>query len=161
MSAHEEEARMSHRYFARTAVAIAATAIASLGLAATTAQAATSNPHASHSAVKTVKLGASPRFSCDANAPAVCVFQGANFSGNPAVPFSPSTFGETWTNLVTYGFSLPWGSFYDDSGSSVVFGDGQTGITKCYVPGSRISEPEVVNDRWMWIEFGNTECTGS
>src|SRR5262249_11469249 len=122
-------ARMNHRFFARTAITIAATAIASLGVAATSAQAATGSPHAS------------PRFMCDSFAPAVCVFQHANFSGNPAIPFQTSVYSEEWVNLTANGLSLPWGSFNNDSGSSVVFGDAQTGSEECFLPGTRISEP--------------------
>jgi hypothetical protein len=154
---------MKHRFFARTAIAIAATAIASLGVAATTAQAATvGNPHVSHSAVKVEKLGASPRFLCDDFAPAVCVFQGSNWSGT-ADAFPTGADSEQWINLTSgTALSLPWGSFNDDSGSSVVFGDAQTGNEVCFLPHTRISEPaNVIHYRYMWIEFGNTHCSGS
>ncbi len=153
---------MKSRFFARTATAVAATAIASLGVAATAAQAATaSTPQASHSAVKTVKLGAKPRFLCDDFAPAVCVFQQGNFTGT-AVPFATSMWRDQWVTLTQQGFMLPWGSFNDDSGSSVVFGDAQTGNKICYPAHSRIPFPTtVIHYRFMWIEFGETNCGGS
>ena len=53
---------MNHRFFGRTATAIAATAIASLGVTAATAQTTTgSNPHAGPATAKYVKSTVKPR----------------------------------------------------------------------------------------------------
>ena len=140
---------MIHRFFARTAIAIAATAIASLGVSAATAQAAP----------------ASPRFQCDNFAPALCIFQGSQWSGT-AIELSTQLYGNRWVSITNpsgngpSGITLPWGSFNDDSGSSVAFGDAQTGQIMCYKPGTRLSEPQVRSYRYVWIEFGNTDCTG-
>ncbi|HEY3902912.1 MAG TPA: hypothetical protein VGM14_03250 [Streptosporangiaceae bacterium] len=141
---------MNHRFFGRAAIAIAATALTSLGVAAPAAQAAT----------------AGPRFSCDNYYPALCIFQGSQWSGT-AIALSTTLYGDSWVSITNpsgngpSGITLPWGSFNDDSGSSVAFGDAQTGQIMCYTPGTRLSEPQVRSYRWVWIEFGNTNCTGS
>ena len=141
---------MIHRFFARTAIAIAATAIASLGVSAAAAQTTT----------------ASPRFLCDNYAPALCIFQGSQWSGT--AEYLPTTlYGDRWVSVTNpsgngpSGITLPWGSFNDDSGSSVAFGDAQTGQIMCYTPGTRLSEPPVKSYRYVWIEFGNTDCSGA
>ena len=61
---------MNHRFFARTAIAIAATAITSLGVTAASAQTTTgSNPHAGPATAKYVKSTVKPRLLCDTIAP--------------------------------------------------------------------------------------------
>ena len=68
---------MNHRFFARTAIAIAATAITSLGVTAASAQTTTgSNPHARPATAKYVKSTVKPRLLCDTIAPALCIFTG-------------------------------------------------------------------------------------
>lgn len=140
---------MNHRFFARTAIAIAATALTSLGVSAAAAQTTTA---------------ASPRFQCENNYPALCIFQGSQWSGT-AIALSTTLYSNHWVSITNpsgngpSGITLPWGSFNDDSGSSVAFGDALTGQIMCYKPGTRLSEPQVRSYRWVWIEFGNTGCT--
>jgi hypothetical protein len=92
--------------------------------------------------------------------PAVCVFQNTGLTGTVLVV--STAVNSTWINLTANGLSLPWGSFNDNSGSSVVFGDAQTGVETCYPAGTRNGNPpsSVRSDRYMWIEFGVTDCTG-
>lgn len=91
--------------------------------------------------------------------PTVCVFQAANWSGTVAT-FPTHTYPDQWVSITAgYNVTLPWGSFYDNSGSSVAFGDAETQQTYCYKPGSRINEPPQTNYRYIWIEYGNTNCS--
>jgi hypothetical protein len=114
-------------------------------------------------APKATKFYTSPDFHC--LTASACVFQGRNWTGF-AEGFPTASDSEQWIDLTNpfgggpSGLKLPWGSFNDNSGSSVAFGDDQTNHTKCYPPHSRISEPSVTHYRYLWIEFGNTNCTG-
>lgn len=92
--------------------------------------------------------------------PIVCVYQLNDYRDIGAV-FSPATNGGQWISLTTYDLTLPWGSFADDSGSSVAFGDASTKQTKCYDAGSDVANPEVVHYRYIWIEYGDTDCNGT
>jgi hypothetical protein len=150
-------------------LAVAAFTIASaIGLTGTGAQAlaATSAAGSTTATSPTVTSStATPDFTCADRT--VCVWQDANFSGPGIVESFPTADdSEQWINLVSpggvpLGMELPWGSFNNNSGSSVVFGDAQSDTGTCYLPDTRISEPSVVHDRYMWIEFGNTGCNGS
>jgi hypothetical protein len=155
---------MKHLFFGRRATVVIPTVILSLGITSASAQAATvSSPHVSAAASTMVKASASQ----DSSTPQVCVFQDNEEGGNFAC-FPTATWSGRWVNLVTpapgepSGLTLPWGSFIDDSGSSVVFGDAQTGQTECFAEDSvGIGLKSTIgNDRYMWIEFGNTSCTG-
>lgn len=157
---------MKRLFSGRRAAVLMATAIVSLGITAASAQAAmASSSHASTTAPTTaVKASAAPDFTCPSKS--VCIFQDNNWSGL-AESFPTVNDSEQWINLVSpfgvpSGLTLPWHSFNNNSGSSVVFGDAQTGQETCYLPHARISGlgSSVGNDRYMWIEFGNTTCTG-
>lgn len=155
---------MKRLFLGRRAALLMATAIMSLGITAASAQAATvSSSQAGPTAPTTlVKASVSPDFTCPDKA--VCVFQDNNWSGLVEV-FQTVPDSEQWINLVSpfgvpSGLTLPWHSFNNNSGSSVVFGDAQTGLETCYLPHARISGASVGIDRYMWIEFGNTTCSG-
>jgi hypothetical protein len=152
--------------FGRRAAALMATTIVSLGIVAASAQAATaSSSHPSATAPATVvQATVGPDFTCPSRS--VCIFQDNDWSGLVEA-FPTVNDSEQWINLVRpfgvpSGLTLPWHSFNNNSGSSVVFGDAQTGQETCYLPHARISGlgSSVGNDRYMWIEFGNTTCSG-
>ena len=94
----------------------------------------------------------------------MCVFQDSDFTGNP-YGWPTASYSGYWVNLTgTSSIALPWGSFNDNSGSSVAFGEASTGNTKCYAAGSRISSPSpswVTSSRYMYIEYGVSDCTVS
>jgi hypothetical protein len=132
-----------------------------MALTGSGASAAVTSAHARTAAPAiAAATSADPDFTCPDSS--VCVFQDLGWSGNPVGVFPTAAYSEQWTNLVSSaGLALPWGSFNNNSGSSVVFGDAQTKTVACYLPHARISEPPVVTHyRYMWIEFGNTTCTG-
>lgn len=159
---------MKRLFRGRRAALLMATAIMSLGITAASAQAATVNSsHASPTAPTTlVKASVSLDFTCPGKT--VCVFQDNNWTGVHE-SFPTADYSEQWINLVspppgvTSGLTLPWDSFHNNSGSSVVFYDAQTGQPDCFFPNTKISGlgSSIGNDRYMWIEFGNTNCTGS
>ena len=125
------------------------------------AQAATTVPLAATSnAPSAVAASVTPDFACPT--PAVCVFDGQNGTG--AHGTIPTSDNGRWVNMTQLtGIALPWQSFHDRSGSSVVFGDAQTGQrSPCFTPGSEFNVPSSIGeDRYVWIEFGNTGCTGT
>jgi hypothetical protein len=97
-------------------------------------------------------------------APILCVYQLNNINDNGnVVVFFPShpVDQDNWMSLTAAGLTLPWGSFVDASGSSVAFGDASTGKTKCYPAESEVANPVVVHYRYMWIEYGVKNCTGT
>jgi hypothetical protein len=150
-----------HR-FSRTAILLMSAAIFPLGIITVSAQAATVSSARPRATVSTAvaRTHASPDFTCPSAS--VCVFQDNNWSG--AVFIIPTANGgETWVDLTTGGaLALPWRSFHDNSGSSVTFGDAQTGLETCFLPGTKLDKlgTSFGNYRYMWIEFGNTGCTG-
>jgi len=98
---------------------------------------------------------------CDELRPVVCIYPGGNYTGAFQAWF-PDAAGGFWISLTNdSGMTLPWGSFHDFSGSSVAFGDVSTGQRKCYVVESSAAYPSVTSYRYMWIEYGVKNCTGT
>ena len=94
---------------------------------------------------------------------ALCIWQVNNFKGTE-VTFPTADYRGTWYYLPDHGLTLPWGSFYDNSGSSVVFGDASTGLTKCYDKAKYpdgVPNPSVNHYGYFHIEYGVTDCTGT
>lgn len=155
---------MRNRLIGAAATALTAAFVLSAAAGMVPAQAQTGKYLSRHSAAGTsvTQAAAGPDFTCPS--PAVCVFQNGNFTGNVAI-FPTQSDSGVWINLTNpFGqggiLTLPWGSFNDNSGSSVAFGDAQTGQTKCYPAHSRVAYPSVTAYRYMWIEYGVTNCTG-
>jgi hypothetical protein len=141
----------------RRIVALGAAVVAVLGitlLGMAPAQAGTNVAMAARSAATSV----TPDFTCHTKS--VCVFDGPNGTGVHGT--FPTSDSEHWINMTQKtAITLPWASFHDNSGSSVVFGDKQTGAKQCFLPGSKFNVTNFVGrDRYIWIEFGNTDCTG-
>jgi hypothetical protein len=110
---------------------------------------------------------AAPDFTCPE--PALCVFQGSNFDGN-VTSFVPSLVGDQWLSLTANGLSLPWGSLNNNSGSCVLFGNASAPANQQLVPvlpftredGAQLSAfPYLQGGRWIYIEYGNPNCTKS
>jgi len=141
---------MHKRLLGRAAVAFAATAalLSGAGMAAARSQAP------AHTGQAAVVLD------CADLAPRVCVYQDTNYSGLE-VNFIPSQDGGHWISLTAAGLSLPWSSFHNDSQSSVVFGDAQTGAWKCFPANTGRASVSIGSYRYMWIEYGIPDCSGS
>jgi hypothetical protein len=99
-------------------------------------------------------------FTCPS--PAVCVFQGLNFTGYVA---TYPTFGASggWLNLRNPGgLKVPWGSFNDNSGSRVQFWNKTLGATWCFPAHTRLSGSGGPNGHtsagWMQIDYGVPNC---
>lgn len=151
---------LKRRLVASAAAVVAVLGTTLLGVSPAQAVTTTAAMTASSAAPSAVAASVTPDFTCPA--PAVCVFDGANGTGVHGV--IPTSDNLHWVNMTAKtGISLPWASFHDDSGSSVVFGDAQTGKTsQCFLPGSEFNVPTSIGaDRYVWIEFGNTDCTGT
>jgi hypothetical protein len=106
-------------------------------------------------------------FTC--NEPSVCVFQGGNFDGN-AISFVPSLVGDQWISLTASGIYLPWGSYNNNSGSCVLFGNASAPANQQLVDGLPFTKadsaqlsiyPYVQAGRYIYIEYGNKNCTKS
>lgn len=134
----------------RAAVVIAATValLSGAGMAAAQSQAPA---HTGRAAVV---------LDCAALAPRVCVYQDTGYTGLE-VNFIPSETGGHWISLTAAGLSLPWGSFHNDSQSSVVFGDAQTGAWICFPENTGRTSVSIGSYRYMWIEYGIPDCSGS
>jgi hypothetical protein len=143
----------------RAAVLMAA-AILPLGIAAASAQAATASPPPARTAAPAGIVN-TPAFTCQQSQ--VCMFQDTGLTGAAHATETLPASGFWLEVHANTGLTIPWGSFNDDSGSSVVFGDAQTGFEQCFKARSRISDPsaQVRASGFMWIEFGNTGCTGA
>jgi Peptidase inhibitor family I36 len=139
--------------FVRRTAVLTVVVIMSLSTAAVAANAGTAVRSTSATA-----LSVSPDFTCPSAV--VCIFKQTNFAG--AVLNIPTSNNSHWFNLTNgTGFTLPFGSFNDNSGSSIVLGNASTGATKCFLPHTRINAPDSVRrDRYIWIEFGVTDCSG-
>lgn len=148
----------------RAAILVAA-ALTSLGATAASAQATTTSGVQGGSITRPAATsGATPDFTCPGST--VCVFQEASWKGT-AAEYPTSNWSATgkWVGkfvslTATSSLTLPWGSFNDNSGSSVVFGDKQTGAKECYRPHSKFSDPPQTNYGYIYVEYGNTTCSG-
>jgi hypothetical protein len=165
---------MKHLFIGRKAAATAAAvAILSSGAIMASAQAATvSKPHFHIVVVKVqppAKRAVQPDFTC--TSPGICVYQGDNFNGAPT-DFVPSLEPDRWLNLTTNGINtLPWGSFNNNSGSSLIIADGQTQRAICILPAEppplKLTRADIVadlgsailHDRYVFIEYGNATCS--
>lgn len=150
----------------RLAVAIMASVaiLLPLELGVMNAQAAPGRPAVSAPSAKRPVPKVQPDFTCPN--PGVCVFDGDSFN-NDVVVIDPATEGGSWLSLTGLGLTLPWGSFNNNSGSSVVFGD-QAQQIKCFGPGTRLDAAQIDSiaswirlARYVFVEFGNTTCSGS
>jgi hypothetical protein len=106
---------------------------------------------------------ASPQAPDTCSALNLCVWNRTDFRGKE-VSYPTSTHkADKWYSLTAGGNSLPWGSFRDNSNSSVAFGDATTGKTRCYVAGDVVPYPAsaVRSYRYFHIEYGISNCTGT
>lgn len=103
--------------------------------------------------------GVTPDFTCPN--PALCLFQENNWSGTPVV-YTPSSQGGHWISIAG-SLIEPWGSFNDNSGSSVVFDNTTSNQEFCFTAGSRHEEsqgtPNVWHAQWLWITYGIGDCS--
>jgi hypothetical protein len=143
----------------RAAVLVAAT-LMSLGATAASAQAATtSGARGGGITHPAATSGATPNFTCPSHT--LCIFQDAKWRGTVG-EYQTSDWAGAWVSLTTTSsLTLPWKSFHNNSGSSVMFGDYQTGAEECIRPDSKLSDPPEIHYGYIWIEYGNTNCTGN
>jgi hypothetical protein len=109
----------------------------------------------------TTRLPASSDGPCDQYRPDVCIYQGNYYTGNADI--IPTSQHGYWISITSSGIiSLPWHSFHDFSGSSVVFGDAQSGAEVCYFAGGSLPGVGPVGYyRYVDIEYGDPMCNGS
>ncbi len=151
---------------------LAAFAIASaVGLSSTGGQAlaATVVPPAAQAAASTT-AGAHDAYTADTSSTIVspdyvcasstlCLFQDTGLTGN-ACPFPMPQSGDTEYSIRAYcGFTVPWGSLNDNTGSRVIFIDNQSGVQYCEPAGYRGTPPLAVrNTGTIYIQYGVTLC---
>ena len=101
-----------------------------------------------------------------AGPPIICIYFAPNYTetsaGGPVDfrPGDPALAG--WVNMRNDNIVLPWGSFVNDSGSSVVFGNASTNTTHCLPAHYENPNPtSVIHFAYLHVEFGVTNCTGT
>jgi hypothetical protein len=156
--------------FTMTAAA-ALLAAPSAAFASTASPAATAVPHAAQAAMSAagshvytttaspavMRSAADPDFTCPDRT--VCLFQDPGLTG-PVCEFPMPGDGDIWFALRSAcGFSIPWGSLNDNTGSRVIFQDRQTGAEYCKPAGYRGTPSSAVrNTGYMYIQYGVPDC---
>lgn len=159
----------------RIVVAIGSTAlIAALSAGVAPAQADTSPASVRHVQVQTVhyvrvqttesadgSAAASPDFTCPSST--FCLFQDTNLAGHH-YSFTTDVWNGFWFSVTQnpFNFTLPWGSFHNNSDSTAYFYDAQINTLYCVLPnteGTPIGPvASEVHARYLYIKYGVSTC---
>lgn len=144
---------------------LAAASILSLAALAPAANAAITRPAGSAHATSAHTRSIQPDYTCPSRH--VCVFHGTSFNGYHHA-YATTSNKNKWISLTASpgNFSLPWGSVNNNSGSSVRF-ENTSGDWECIFPhikasvGNHVLANATRHYRYMYIEYGNTECSAN
>ena len=94
----------------------------------------------------------------------VCIFNGPNFTlFSIQQPTKSQCASQQWCPIRGGGMDVPWGSWVNNSGSSLVFGNASTNQTQCFGENLQDATPPASLRAYGYfhVEYGEHHCGGT